>query len=257
MINTRWTEPNKSHETALGRFIEELLSPKNESFLRDFGAFQEKTAYCGMINGLAQAVLKITCPGVPDFYQGSELWDFRLVDPDNRGTVDFAERSRLVETVVRQSEGDLASAAREFVEHWPDGRIKLYVIRKSLSYRLRNEELFSKGDFVPVETRGKCAEHVVAFLRSLGDLCALTVVPRWLAASQADPQQTDLREFWQDTALVLRRETPRSWRNIFTDQGIAGQISGAEQTLLVADVLVRFPVAILTPADSESSDNRN
>ena len=89
MINTRWTEPNETHESALARFIKDLLSPKNERFLCDFSAFQKKIAYCGMINSLAQVLLKITCPGVPDFYQGSELWDFRLVDPDNRGPVRF------------------------------------------------------------------------------------------------------------------------------------------------------------------------
>lgn len=248
MINTRWSEPNQTHETALARFIEELLSPRNQSFLHDFGAFQKKTAYCGMVNGLAQVLLKITCPGVPDFYQGSELWDFRLVDPDNRGPVDFASRSRLLDAVVRESDADLACAARDFVEHWPDGRIKLHVIRQTLAHRLRNDELFSKGDFIPLEARGKRTEHLVAYLRSFGDLCSLTVVPRWLAAAQDDSGQTDVREFWRDTALVLPREFSRSWRNIFTGREIGGQLSGDSQTLLVADLLGEFPVAVLTPA---------
>lgn len=248
MINTRWTEPNKTHETALARFIEELLSPRNQSFLRDFGAFQKKTAYCGMVNGLGQALLKITSPGVPDFYQGSELWDFRLVDPDNRGPVDFVERSRLLDGVVSESDGDLASAARNFVEHWPDGRIKLHVIRKTLAYRLKHDEMFSKGDFISLEVRGKRAERVIAYMRRLGDLCALTVVPRWLAASQGESGQTDLREFWEDTTLVFPRETSRSWRNIFTDLAITGQPSDDNQTLLVGDLLGQFPVALLIPA---------
>lgn len=248
MINTRWTEPNKTHESALARFIEELLSPKNEGFLRDFSAFQKKTAYCGMINSLAGVLLKITCPGVPDFYQGSELWDFRLVDPDNRGRVDFGERSRLVEAVVGESDTDLASAARDFVEHWPDGRIKLHVIRQTLAYRLKNDELFSRGDFIPLEARGRRAGHLVAYLRRMGDLCSVTVVPRWLAASQDGSGQKDIREFWQDTGLVLPREASRSWRNIFTGRGIDGQPSDGNQTLLVGDLLGEFPVAVLTPA---------
>ncbi|HXU19096.1 MAG TPA: malto-oligosyltrehalose synthase [Verrucomicrobiae bacterium] len=257
MINTRWTEPNKTHESALAQFIEELLSPKNEGFVRDFNAFQKKIAYCGMINGLAEVLLKITCPGVPDFYQGSELWDFRLVDPDNRGRVDFGERSRLLEAVVRESDKDLACGARDFVEHWPDGRIKLHVIRQTLAYRRKYDELFSKGDFIPLEARGNRAEHVVAYLRSLGELCALTVVPRWLAATQAEPPQMDLREFWQDTALLLPRETSRSWRNIFTHREIGSQLFGDNQTLLLGDLLAQFPVAVLTSADSESPGVRN
>jgi (1->4)-alpha-D-glucan 1-alpha-D-glucosylmutase len=257
MINTRWTEPNKTHESALARFIEELLSPKNERFLCDFRAFQKKIAYCGMIDSLAQVLLKITCPGVPDFYQGSELWDFRLVDPDNRGPIDFAERSRLLETVVRESDADLASAAHSFVEHWADGRIKLYVIQKALAYRLKNNGLFSKGDFIPLEARGKRAEHVVAYLRSLGDRFALTIVPRWIAAAQADFSQVDLREFWYDTALVLPRETSCSWRNIFTYQGIGSQLSGDNQTLLVGDLLAQFPVAVLIREDHKNSDTPN
>ncbi|HEY6441894.1 MAG TPA: malto-oligosyltrehalose synthase [Candidatus Acidoferrales bacterium] len=257
MINTRWTEPNKTHESALTAFIERLLSPKNEGFLRDFSAFQKKTAYCGMINSLAGVLLKITCPGLPDFYQGSELWDFRLVDPDNRGRVDFGERSRLVETVVSESDANLASAARDFLEHWPDGRIKLHVIRQTLAYRLKNDELFSKGDFIPLEARGKRAEHLIAYSRSLGDLCSLVVVPRWLAASQDDSSQTDLREFWQDTNLFLPRETSSSWRNIFTGRGIRGQLFDGNQTLLVGDLLAQFPVAVLIPADGENSGDRN
>ncbi|HEY6905258.1 MAG TPA: hypothetical protein VI216_13190, partial [Candidatus Acidoferrales bacterium] len=197
------------------------------------------------------------CPGVPDFYQGSELWDFRLVDPDNRGPVDFGERSRLLESVVRQSDADLPSAARDFVEHWPDGRIKLHVIRNSLAFRLKNDELFSEGDFIPLEARGKRAEHVIAYMRRRSHLCALTVVPRWLAGSQGDSGQTDLRGFWQDTTLVFPREASHSWRNIFTDLAISGQPSDDSQILLVADLLAQFPVAVLIPADSESSGKRN
>jgi (1->4)-alpha-D-glucan 1-alpha-D-glucosylmutase len=131
------------------------------------------------------------------------------------------------------------------------------VIQKALAYRLKNDELFSKGDFISLEARGKRAENVIAYMRRLGDLCALTVVPRWLAASQGDSGQTGLREFWQDTTLVFPRESSRSWRNIFTDMAISGQLSDDNQTLLVCDLLPQFPVAVLLPADSQSSGNRD
>jgi (1->4)-alpha-D-glucan 1-alpha-D-glucosylmutase len=250
MIHTRWTQPNETHENALGRFVELILSSENnQGFLRDFCAFQKKTAYCGMVNGLSQALLKITCPGIPDFYQGSELWDFRLVDPDNRNPVDFAERSRLLEAVVCQGEADLPSAVRDFVEHWSDGRIKLHVIHKTLRCRLKYDELFSKGDFLELEVRGARARHVIAYLRSLDGMHVLVIVPRWLAVSQGDRPQTDPRQFWQDTALVLPARLPGSWQNLFTGQEIANQPAGGKHTLPLNDLLPQFPVAMLTPAE--------
>ncbi len=104
--------------------------------------------------------------------------------------------------------------------------------------------------------RGKRAEHLMAYMRELGYLCALTVVPRWLAASRNDFGQTNLREFWQDTTLTLPRETPRSWRNIFTDLAISGHLSDDNQTLLVGDLLAQFPVAVLIPEQSELSGSK-
>ena len=202
-----------------------------------------------MVNGLAQILLKITSPGVPDFYQGSELWDFRLVDPDNRGPVDFGERSRLLDAVVRQSDADLASAARDFVEHWPDGRIKLHVIRKTLAYRLKNDELFSKGDFIPLEARGKRTEHLVAYYAEAG---RFVLRSPWCRDGslrlRTIPARRTFANFGKILALVLPRETSRSWRNIFTDLAIGGQLSDDNQTLLVGDLLAQFPVAVLIPA---------
>ena len=245
MIHTRWTRPNEIHESALARFVELILSPdKSGDFLNCFCAFQKKVAYYGMLNGLGQVLLKVTCPGVPDFYQGSELWDFRLVDPDNRGPVDFAERSRLLKDVVQRAQTDRCSAAREFAEHWTDGRIKLHVIHKSLSYRLKYAELFAKGDFVPVEVRGVRSEHVIAYARSLNEMRVLAVVPRWLAASRGDGGQTNSRQFWQDTALILPSSSPGAWRNLFTDERIASQPADGKQTLPL-ELLSEFPVAML------------
>ena len=251
MINTRWSQPNATHENALAQFVERILSPEqNERFLADFCAFQKKTAYCGMVNGLSQALLKITCPGIPDFYQGSELWDFRLVDPDNREPVDFAKRSRLLGAVVRQAEANLPSAARDFVEHWTDGRIKLHVIHRSLTYRLAHAELFSKGDFSHLELRGNRAENVIAYVRSLNGTQVLVVVPRWLAASLGDHRQSDSRHFWQDTALVLPSRLPASWKNLFTGQAVTSEIAGRDQTVSLGELRSQFPVAMLTAPQS-------
>src|SRR6202140_4156401 len=133
MVNTRWTRPNQPHEDALLKFVARILSQDdNRQFLQDFRQFQKKLAYFGMVNGLSQALLKIASPGVPDFYQGSELWDLRLVDPDNRGPIDFAKRAAALESIAR---ADSRQTLRNFVEHWHDGCIKLYLIWKAIRFR--------------------------------------------------------------------------------------------------------------------------
>ena len=126
MVHTRWTRPNLRHEQALERFITAILKPgANNKFLSDFAGISEADAFYGMANGLAQTLLKITSPGVPDFYQGSDLWDLRLVDPDNRQPVDFNER-RLALTKIRALDESPSPAYLEVAKSWRDGSIKLY-----------------------------------------------------------------------------------------------------------------------------------
>src|SRR5258707_6459895 len=146
MVYTRWTLPNTAHENALKTFVASVLEPGGSNlFLRDFAAFQRSIGHRGMVNGLAQTLIKIISPGIPDFYQGSELWDLRLVDPDNRQPVDFAKRVSML-AALKQSEAS-ASQASELAGHWEDGRTKLYAIWKALNFRRERPELFSKGDF--------------------------------------------------------------------------------------------------------------
>src|SRR5712671_5803793 len=125
MVHTRWTRPNERHEDALRRFARTILSSEESTdFLQDFRSFVKKVAYFGMINSLSQVLLKITSPGVPDFYQGSELWDLRLVDPDNRRPVDFARRMQLTREIERAEAVDSDKLLRDMVERWHDSRIK-------------------------------------------------------------------------------------------------------------------------------------
>ena len=134
MVHTRWTRPNQPHEDALLKFVARILSQDdNREFLQDFRQFQKKVAFFGMVNGLSQTLLKIATPGVPDFYQGSELWDLRLVDPDNRGPIDFAKRTAALESIANAETSN--QAPRDLVENWHDGCIKLYLIWKALRFR--------------------------------------------------------------------------------------------------------------------------
>ena len=182
-VNTSWVSPNQAYDEALGRFIERVLDPSvSARFLADFAAFREPLARPGMVNGLAQALIKITAPGVPDFYQGTELWDLNLVDPDNRRPVDFALRSKLLaEITARIQSGDLQALARELLHHWADGRVKLYLVHRALGCRRSSPEVFASGDYLPLSTTGRHAAHVCAFVRVVGPQAVVTVVPRLTA----------------------------------------------------------------------------
>src|SRR5262249_47320041 len=124
MVHTRWTLPNLAHEQALEQYIAQILAAGDDNrFLRDFTAFHERIAYSAMLNGLSQTLLKIISPGVPDFYQGSELWDFRLVDPDNRRPVDFSKRQAALAGMRTAQPSLCICVARDLAQQWRDGRI--------------------------------------------------------------------------------------------------------------------------------------
>ncbi len=242
MVHTRWTRPNQPHEDALVKFVAKILSPQvNREFLEDFRQFQKKVAYFGMINSLSQTLLKIASPGVPDFYQGSELWDLRLVDPDNRGPIDFAKRTAALQSIAKIDIPD-SGALRGLVEHWHDGCIKLYLIRKALRFRRDHIDLFRDGEFVPLQSTGANARNVTAFLRKQGNLWVLVAIPRWLSHVSAKGK----REFdWKDTRLNLPSDSPADWRNILTNVQLASSNEGSQQHLMVSDLFQEFPVAFL------------
>ena len=246
MVNTRWTRPNQPHEDALLKFVARILSQDdNHEFLQDFRQFQKRLAYFGMVNGLSQALLKIASPGVPDFYQGSELWDLRLVDPDNRGPIDFAKRTAALESI---SHADSAQALRNFVEHWHDGCIKLYLIWKAIRFRRDHVDLFRDGEFVALQSAGTNARNVTAFLRRHDSSWSLAAIPRWL--SQVPTKGT--REFnWGDTRLTLPSDSPGRWNSILTQTQLASKNEGAEQHLMVSDLFQEFPVAFFHAEENQ------
>jgi (1->4)-alpha-D-glucan 1-alpha-D-glucosylmutase len=238
MVHTRWTRPNQAHEDALLKFVARILSrDDSQEFLQDFGQFQKRLAYFGMVNGLSQALLKIASPGVPDFYQGSELWDLRLVDPDNRGSIDFARRMAALESIAH---ADSPQALRKFVEQWHDGCIKLYLIWKAIRFRRDHVDLFRDGEFVALQSAGTNARNVTAFLRRHGNSWSLVAIPLWL--SQVPTKGT--REFnWGDTTLILPFDCPGRWNSILTQTPLASKNEGAEQHLMVSNLFQEFPVA--------------
>ena len=243
MVHTRWTRPNQPHEDALQKFVAGILSSENREFLDDFRRFQEKIAYFGMVNGLSQTLLKIAAPGVADFYQGSELWDLRLVDPDNRGAIDFARRETALKEIESSEGTDIKEALRGFVEHWQDGKIKLYLIRKALRFRRDHGDLFHEGEFVPLQVAGCHSENVIAFLRRTPSASTLVVLPRWLCRIADKSGSLPARIDWCDTHIVLPPPSPRNWKSILAPTELASQDRQTGACLMLNDLLNDFPVA--------------
>ncbi len=203
-----------------------------------------------MFNSLSQTLLKITAPGVPDTYQGTELWDFSLVDPDNRRPVDYERRRRLLaelQTRAAKVGEDLRPLAAELLTAKEDGRIKLYVTYRALHARRDRPGLFATGEYLRLEAEGPRAEHAFGFLRHRDADWAAVVVPRLLTRLAPDVQQPPLgRGVWQDTRLVLPEGAPRlRWRHIFTGQTITPEEHDGRLTLPLAEVFGAFPVALL------------
>jgi (1->4)-alpha-D-glucan 1-alpha-D-glucosylmutase len=248
-VYTRWTRPNIAHETAVKEFVASLLkdlSPDANRFLADFLPFQRKIAHYGALNGLAQVLLKIAYPGVPDIYQGTELWDFSLVDPDNRRLVDYPHRTRLLHELMTKERQGLAPLARELLSSWGDGRVKLFVTYKSLTFRRERKELFLDGAYVPLPVTGGVKEHALAFARKRGDAWAIAAVPR-LTTRLAPPGEFPLGlPVWgARTAFRLPAESPGRWRNAFTGETLHASGGDGGKLLHLHAVFNDFPAALL------------
>jgi (1->4)-alpha-D-glucan 1-alpha-D-glucosylmutase len=228
-VNSSWVEPNEAWDNAVRDFVSKILdpSPRNR-FLTTFEPFADRLAPVGAMNSLSQIALKLTAPGVPDFYQGSELWDFSLVDPDNRRPVDYDVRKKGLGAVS----GEVSPSA--LVEHWREGRMKMYLIRTLLHFRRQNPALFSAGSYTPLTVRGQLMECVVAFQRESTGGTLLVVAPR-LTSRVGFPS---LGERWGDT--VIEPPVARDWVDLLT-----GNKSRGDAPLRVAGVLTEFPVAVL------------
>jgi (1->4)-alpha-D-glucan 1-alpha-D-glucosylmutase len=249
MVHTRWTRPNQRHEEALQEFVAKVLSPGAEDFLRDFRPFQKKIAYYGMVNSLSQVLLKIACPGAADFYQGTELWDFRLVDPDNRGPVDFSRRVTMLDDIQKKRSRNRDELLRELVDHWQDGSIQLYVIQTALCYRRENATLFQEGEFLPLQSTGSHSQHVISFLRRHHGKEVLVVVPRWLSYVSQSSAKGRSAPHWHDTDIKLPAASPSVWNNVITGEKMRSQEQSGEYSIPVDALFCNFPVALLDSAN--------
>jgi (1->4)-alpha-D-glucan 1-alpha-D-glucosylmutase len=246
-VHTSRTNPNPRYEDALVKFVEVILDPeRSAAFLEDFVMFQARVARFGTLNSIGQTLIKLTAPGVPDFYQGSELWDLSLVDPDNRRPVDWDDRRRLLDEVISAaaSAPDRAGLAHDLMKSAADGRVKLFVIHEGLGARRAHRALFETGTYRPLEARGAWAEHVCAFARIGGDATALTIIPRLLARRGVDALPLG-PEYWADTWLPLPSELAGAFTNALTGERVETVVAGDGAALRLGDVLTAFPAALL------------
>ena len=246
--NTSWINRNTDYEDAVVAFVRGVLSrdPKNR-FMEDFLSFQQRIARIGVWNGLSQTLLKLTCPGVPDIYQGNELWDFSLVDPDNRRPVDYEKRQQSFESLRRWGSAPSLENLRGLLETPEDGRLKLYLTWKALCFRHQQPDLFRNGEYVPLTVEGAKAAHVFAFARVHANARALVIVPRLVSELLTDVSRPPLgAEVWGDTRIVLPAgDQAAAYQNLFTGENPDPRLADGRATIEVARILSQFPAGLL------------
>lgn len=248
-IHTAWLKPDKEYEEAFMRFIDGCLDETRPNpFLDSFLPFQKKTAWYGMMNSLSQTLLKITCPGVPDFYQGTELWDLSMVDPDNRRPVDFSARMSMLDDISARAASSRESLLAELLKSPEDGRIKLFLTHTALTERRKRHELFKSSPYIPLECEGGLSRHIVAFARAEEGDAVITIAPRFLTSVVREGEYAT-GERWTDTAVKLPKELDGfEWKDAFT-----GQTVPPGKEIKAGDALGSFPVAFLTSLRHEEA----
>jgi (1->4)-alpha-D-glucan 1-alpha-D-glucosylmutase len=251
-VRTSWIDPNAPFERTLEQFVRRLLDrPTSAAFLQDLAAFVARIGPAGLSNALARTLVQLTAPGVPDTYQGDELWNFTLVDPDNRGQVDFESRQALLGAMEQfeQSHGRDA-LVRDLVANPQDGRMKLHVIRTALERRWQWPALFASGTYEPVRVRGPRARHVMAFALRSGDQAVLAIVPRLPASLAGDgPFLSFGADLWEDTTCELPGALHGgALSNVMTDERFVPGACGGKFEVRIRDALGSFPVALIVRA---------
>ncbi len=246
-VHSTWLNPSEPHEQALKAFVANILA--SSSFRARLAAFAARVGLLAIHNSLAQLVIKLTAPGVPDFYQGTELFDFSLVDPDNRRAVDYARRMAMLEEIDAAVGAERASAvAARLLASRTDGRVKLFLTRRLLETRRRHAGLFSDGGYEPLAVTGARRDRVVAFARRHGAEIALTIVPRLVATLLPDEHAVATGDRWGDTAVVMPQPTSGCFEEAVTGETVCPHRDGERVTLRVAEALKVFPVAVLMSA---------
>lgn len=245
-VNLSWLNPNPEYIDAIKSFLSEILSPRwhgrNNLFWDSVQKFIQPIMFFGLINSLSQLVLKLTSPGVPDTYQGQELWDFSLVDPDNRRPVNFELRHRILDDLVSRSAAEGPErVCQDLLADCRDSRLKMWVTSQALRFRRENEDLFQRGAYIPLQAKRGREDHVIAFARTRPKGAVITIVPRLSYTLMKGKEEPPIGAVWGDSEITLPPAVVgRRLRNVFT----AERFDVAE-SILCREAFGRFPVALL------------
>jgi len=240
---TSWANQNKEYESAVTNFAENVLNPElSRRFLSEFSVFERYVARIGMYNSLSQTLIKLTAPGVPDIYQGTELWDFSLVDPDNRRPVDYEQRQRIISEILDGR--DRLDTAKSLSETMQDGRIKLFLTSTALGARKLHKEIFLNGSYVPLSARGTKSPHVFSFARVHETGTAIVAAPRLSAGLlQRDYESVSDPGLWADTRI--QAPSPGRYRDLFTGEVVYTETEESQHWMCAGKLFTNFPVALL------------
>jgi (1->4)-alpha-D-glucan 1-alpha-D-glucosylmutase len=237
-VHTTWLRPNPEYEDGYTAFIKSVL--EDSEFLQAFEPFQQRVSIYGIYNSLSQVLIKVASPGVPDFYQGNELWDLNLVDPDNRRPVDYARRISLLDEVNTSASADPLGLIAALLKAPEDGRVKLFLTIQLLHARQTYADVFARGSYQPLNVSGKFADRIVAFARCYQNTTAIAIAPRFLTPL-IEPSQLPLaNEIWQDTQIELPQGVGSTWKNMITAE--TGTRNGS---LWVGEAFHHFPGTLL------------
>jgi (1->4)-alpha-D-glucan 1-alpha-D-glucosylmutase len=244
-VHSSWINPDTEYEDEVAAFVQKILDPAGSGeFLADLAQFAERVAVFGRVNALAQTVIRCTSPGVPDTYQGTELWDLSLVDPDNRRPVDYTTRAESLNELDEAVRGPRARCrlALDLSKRLTDPRAKLFATAGALRCRKEHPALFAEGAHVPIAATGEHANHVFAFARVLGDAAVVVAVPRLVTKLVPNADRPPLgRKVWADTGVSLPADVPHgTYRNTLTGE----RVELSAEPVAAAELFGVFPVAV-------------
>lgn len=238
-VYTAWLKPDEVYEKAYLDFFDKICEDKQSTFINSFKQFQDKITFFGVLNSISQTVLKYMCPGIPDIYQGTELWDFTLVDPDNRRPVDYQHNKDLLGKIMMDMASDRKALLSSYLSKPEDGKIKLLVVYLMLRLRNSMPMLFMNASYDVLHISGTHADNVIAFKRSFANQSIIVICARFFTELVPNGILPLGHECWEETLLLLD-EPKAEWKNIFTDEKII-----LEHEITIAELLKNFPVAVL------------
>jgi (1->4)-alpha-D-glucan 1-alpha-D-glucosylmutase len=254
-VNTSWINPNTEYEAAFHNFLDAILDrTTGKSFLDQFLPFQTRISRAGIYNSLSQTLLKIAAPGLPDFYQGTEVWNFSLADPDNRRRVDYDRLQKLLAGLQTAESEEPQKFVDRLLSEPEDGTSKLYVTRSALRFRREHRSVFAKGSYLPLRISGDKSKHVIAFSRSFRGTTVLVLAGRFFAQLAAQIRTPVGAETWGDAEVVLRKRLPTgAYRDEFTGETITPVLRDGDFVLPISEAFAHLPIAALVNVGAENT----